>query len=145
MASWLKVCMLIDMHGLGPAGVGSAGNVSAWLPSSCCPACAPPCHPLASPPAKSHSLFCCTAWADPCLAAPLTLIPFPGPSLPPNPLVPWHPAPLQDITACESEATKKGVQAGNAQKQLDKLRKEAEKNGAEREKLTAQQQQAMQV
>ncbi|PSC72157.1 structural maintenance of chromosomes 4 [Micractinium conductrix] len=50
----------------------------------------------------------------------------------------------EDITACESEATKKGVQAASAQKQLDKLHKEVAKADAEREKLAAQQQASMQ-
>ncbi|KAL4452508.1 hypothetical protein ABPG75_008170 [Micractinium tetrahymenae] len=50
----------------------------------------------------------------------------------------------EDITACESEATKKEVQAGAARKQLDKLQKEAAKGEAERQRLTEQQQAAMQ-
>ncbi|EFN54921.1 hypothetical protein CHLNCDRAFT_134635 [Chlorella variabilis] len=45
----------------------------------------------------------------------------------------------EDITACESEATKKGVQIGTTQRQLDKLAKEAGKAEMEREKLMAQQ------
>jgi len=59
--------------------------------------------------------------------------------------VPCPLRPLQDITACESEATKKEVQAGAARKQLDKLQKEAGKAEAERQKLTEQQQEAQQV
>ena len=51
---------------------------------------------------------------------------------------PAHPRPPQDITACESEATKKGVQVGAAQKQLEKLGKEGAKSQAEKEKLEAQ-------
>lgn len=50
----------------------------------------------------------------------------------------------EDITVCESEATKKEVQAGAARKQLDKLQREAAKGEAERQKLTEQQQAAMQ-
>lgn len=56
-----------------------------------------------------------------------------------------HPRPHQDITACESEATKKGVQVGAAQKQLEKLGKEAAKNQAEKEKMEAQRDETMQV
>ena len=55
------------------------------------------------------------------------------------------PACLKDITSCESEATKKGVQVVATQKALDKLGKEAAKAEAEREKMTQQQQASMQV
>lgn len=59
---------------------------------------------------------------------------------PPHPCSPPHPPPAaQEIASCESEATKKGVQASNTQKQLDKLRKEADKGAKEREKLAADQ------
>lgn len=59
--------------------------------------------------------------------------------------LPTHHRPHQDITACESEATKKGVQVGAAQKQLEKLGKEATKNQAEKEKMEAQRDKTMQV
>lgn len=58
--------------------------------------------------------------------------------------LPTHP-PRQDITACESEATKKGVQVGTAQKQLEKLGKEGAKSQAEKEKMEAQREATMQV
>ena len=67
------------------------------------------------------------------------------------PPCPAHPAPHpprhppQDITTCESEATKKGVQVGAAQKQLDKLGKEATKSQAEKEKMEAQREATMQA
>ena len=75
----------------------------------------------------------------------MPLLPLPN-SLPPL-LCPAAclPACLQDITGCESEATKKGVQVGATQKALDKLGKEAAKAEAEREKMTLQQQESMQV
>ncbi|KAI3438320.1 hypothetical protein D9Q98_000754 [Chlorella vulgaris] len=50
----------------------------------------------------------------------------------------------EDIRGCESEGTRKGVQAGAATKQLEKLHKEALKGEAEREKMVAQQQASMQ-
>jgi hypothetical protein len=46
---------------------------------------------------------------------------------------------------CESEATKKGVQAANTQKQLEKLRKEVEKGEKEKAKLVQQQEDTMKV
>lgn len=58
---------------------------------------------------------------------------------------PGHCGCLQEIATCESEATKKGVQAANSQKQVGKLRKELEKSVKEKEKLVAQQEKTMEV
>lgn len=59
---------------------------------------------------------------------------------------PTHPRhPPQDITTCESEATKKGVQVGAAQRQLDKLGKEAIKSQVDKEKMEAQREATMQA
>jgi hypothetical protein len=50
-----------------------------------------------------------------------------------------HTQAQEEVALCESEATKKGVQAAAAAKALDKLRREGAKAAEEREKLAAQQ------
>jgi len=52
---------------------------------------------------------------------------------------------VQEIGSCESDATKREVQAANTQKQLEKLRKELEKGDKEKAKLAAQQETTMKV
>ncbi|GAB4818756.1 hypothetical protein N2152v2_005802 [Parachlorella kessleri] len=49
----------------------------------------------------------------------------------------------EEIGSCESDATKRGVQAANTQKQLEKLRKELDKGEKEKTKLAAQQETTM--
>lgn len=52
---------------------------------------------------------------------------------------------MQEIASCESDATKKEVQATNTQKQSDKLRKDLEKSKREEANLVEQQKKTMEV